>query len=81
MSLIYRAVQQPAMGKLDRAMGALCVALAGFGVVAGSMSMHAARSVSGDASGLAVLPGGITLVLALLAAIPGFFLLLRKGTV
>lgn len=79
--LYAESAYQPAMGKLDRAAGALCIALAGFGAIAASQSMHATGSQPSWAVGLAGTPALVTLILSLLAAIPGFFLVFRKGAV
>lgn len=69
------------MGKLERAMGALCLALAGFAALAAWQGMRAAESQPSWAVGLAGTPALVTLILSLLAAIPGFFLVFRKGSV
>lgn len=71
----------PSMGKLDRAMGALCLALAAFAAIAASQGLRDAGSQPSWAVGLAGTPALVTLVLSLLAAIPGFFLVFRKGAV
>lgn len=59
--------------KTDRALGAFCVAFAAFFVVA------AGSGLSGG--GFSRMTGAISLVLALLAAIPGIFLLWRGRSV
>lgn len=69
------------MGKLDRAMGAMCIALAGFAALAAAQGMRSAGSQPSWAVGLAGTPALVTLILSLLAAIPGFFLVFRKGAV
>jgi hypothetical protein len=61
--------------KIDRALGAFCVAFSAFFIVAGP-------SLTGqDTTSLGRLAGGITLFLALLAAIPGVYLLWRGRSV
>ena len=74
-----RGSEQPSMGKTDRAMGSLCIAFAGFFAIAGLATVRG----SGEAwaAPLASTPGVVSLVLALLAAIPGFVLIFRKGVV
>lgn len=69
------------MGKLDRAVGALCLALASFAAIAALGGMRADPSQPGWVSGLAGTPALVTFILSLLAAIPGFFLVFRKGAV
>lgn len=59
--------------KTDRALGAFCVAFAAFFIVA------AGGGIAGD--GFSRMTGAISLVLALLAAIPGIFLLWRGRSV
>lgn len=61
--------------KTDRALGAFCVAFSAFFVVA------AGSGLSADAHGFSRMTGAISLVLALLAAIPGIFLLWRGRSV
>lgn len=61
--------------KTDRALGAFCIAFAAFFVVAAGAGL----SESGGTFGR--MTGAISLVLALLAAIPGIFLLWRGRSV
>jgi len=69
------------MGKLDRAVGALCLALATFGAVAASMSLRGAASTPDWLVGLSRTPAIVALFLSLLAALPGFVLIFRENTV
>ena len=81
-SFIRSAADQPTMGKLDRAVGFVCLTLAGFAGIAGIAGMRAAQSSeTAWAAGLASTPSMVSLILSLLAAIPGFFLVFRKGVV
>ena len=69
------------MGKLDRAVGAMCLALAGFAAIAAFAGYRAADSQPDWAAGLVGTPSLVTFILSLLAAIPGFFLVFRKGAI
>jgi uncharacterized protein (DUF983 family) len=80
-SLIVANADQASMGKLDRAVGAMCIALAGFAAIAGVIGMRASASQPSWLVGLSGTPALVTIILSLLAAIPGFVLVFRKGTI
>lgn len=62
------------MGKLDRVLGAFCLAFSAFFLVA-------ARSVDDSRNRLGGAVGAVTLAIALLAAIPGIWLIVRGRSV
>ncbi|HUR68696.1 MAG TPA: hypothetical protein VM370_05570 [Candidatus Thermoplasmatota archaeon] len=62
-------------GKIDRALGAFCILFAGFFFVA-------ARALQpSDASGLTSTASLVTLAIALLAAVPGIWLLVKGRSI
>lgn len=66
--------------KHERAVGAILMAFAAFFVLAATNTIGTA-SGSSAAIGLANTASTVMIVLALVAAIPGFFLLFRRGAV
>ncbi len=66
--------------KIDLALGAFCLAFTAFFVIAAGVAWNA-RAGEAQYAALASGPGFVSLLLALLAAIPGIFLLWRGRSV
>lgn len=67
--------------KHERAVGAILTAFAAFFVIAAASSYSATSQEGSWATGFSTTASTIMIVLALVAAIPGFFLLFRRGAV